>query len=298
MIQFTCECGRALKIKPEFAGKKVRCPDCQAVQRVPTGDEPSPAVPEGPSLTDRAADIGDKAASALKGFGSMIAAAIPRRDALAPPTELVPQMPSVITTSNATLDRLTAQRQDPATVSKVLDRVESILTSNEQLECIAVQQRPLINLSPDCVVLTNRRVILYRPKLLGRVDMEDHIWRDLRNAKLTENIIGATLSFEHVDGTVIAVDYIPKEQARFLYRYAQEREEAVRNERRDRRMEEDRAKAGGVHILQSIGAAAPSTSSPRSDPMQKLQQLKQLLDASMLTQAEYDLKRSEIIAQL
>lgn len=31
MIQVTCECGRVIKAKDEFAGKKVRCPDCQEV---------------------------------------------------------------------------------------------------------------------------------------------------------------------------------------------------------------------------------------------------------------------------
>ncbi len=34
-IQVICECGKSYKLKDETAGKKVRCPNCQAVIRVP-----------------------------------------------------------------------------------------------------------------------------------------------------------------------------------------------------------------------------------------------------------------------
>lgn len=34
-IQLTCECNRLLVVKDEFAGKKVRCPDCKQVITVP-----------------------------------------------------------------------------------------------------------------------------------------------------------------------------------------------------------------------------------------------------------------------
>jgi hypothetical protein len=35
-IAVTCTCGRAMQIKEEFAGRKVRCPDCRGVVVVPT----------------------------------------------------------------------------------------------------------------------------------------------------------------------------------------------------------------------------------------------------------------------
>lgn len=34
-IAFSCPCGKKLKVKEEMAGKRVRCPECQAVAHVP-----------------------------------------------------------------------------------------------------------------------------------------------------------------------------------------------------------------------------------------------------------------------
>jgi hypothetical protein len=35
-IAVTCECGRAIRVKDELAGKKIRCPECKGVVAVPT----------------------------------------------------------------------------------------------------------------------------------------------------------------------------------------------------------------------------------------------------------------------
>ena len=305
MIPMTCSCGRELKVKPEFAGKKVRCPDCQSVLRVPTTEAPAPDEPEGPTLSDRAADItrqaASKASSAILGLGSSAAAyfskpatpSVPAIDPRKPPVKL----PVEVTSSDTPItlwQRFTIQKQRPEVVIKVIERVSQILTEREELVYIAVQQRLILNWFPDCIVLTSQRMILYQPKILGRVDFTDYIWRHIHNTKLQENIFGATLSFLAGDGTLVSLDCIPKEQARMLYRHAQAAEEATAEERRLRRMEEDRAKAGGVQIMQQIGTGGPQP----NDPVQKLQQIKQLLEAGMLTQAEYDQKRAAIIAQL
>jgi hypothetical protein len=40
MIKLTCACGKALNIKPELAGKRVKCPKCAAVLTVPAVEAP------------------------------------------------------------------------------------------------------------------------------------------------------------------------------------------------------------------------------------------------------------------
>ena len=37
MIQFSCSCGKAMQVKDELAGKRVRCPECSSVVSVPGG---------------------------------------------------------------------------------------------------------------------------------------------------------------------------------------------------------------------------------------------------------------------
>jgi len=164
---------------------------------------------------------------------------------------------------------------------------------------LAVQSMPLkpvANLTPDCVVLTNRRFIIYRPKLLGRADFEDYIWRELRDARLKEGITRATLTFQTVKGRTIAIEGLPKNEARRLYAIAQEQEEKVLEERRQREMEEKRAAAGGVY-LHGAPVAAPALP-PQEDPVQKLKQLKDMLDTGLISQEEYDSKKADILSRM
>src|SRR3954447_26321500 len=47
-IAFTCSCGKAMKAKEAFAGRKVRCPRCDNVVRIPPlehGEEDLSATP-------------------------------------------------------------------------------------------------------------------------------------------------------------------------------------------------------------------------------------------------------------
>lgn len=187
--------------------------------------------------------------------------------------------------------------QNPDFLQLVQERVQQILTKGEEILYIAVQNKPLVNLSPDSVVLTNRRFIVYRPKLLGRVSFEDYIWRDLSDARLTEDFVGATISMRTVKGSLLSVNLLPKVQARRIYAIAQEKEEQVLNERRMREMEESRARAGGV-IIQGNTGNTPQGALPNVDAAQKLQQLKNLLESGLITQEEFDSKRSEIISSL
>jgi hypothetical protein len=192
-----------------------------------------------------------------------------------------------------------SEQQDPALIEQVHTKVTDILTSGEDVLYMAVQQKPLLNVFPNAVVLTTRRFIIYRPALFGRVRFEDYIWLDLHDAKLREDIVGATISMKTVSGASFFVDYLPKVQARRLYSIAQEMEEKVREERRLRDLQDKRAAAGGVVV--HGGTTSPPTAAlpvPAEDPVQKLKQLKSMLDAGLITEAEYDSKKAEILSRL
>jgi hypothetical protein len=193
------------------------------------------------------------------------------------------------------LRHLTNEEQDPGVVEGVLARVQPILTTGETVLYVAVQKKPVVNLTPECVVLTNRRFIVYRPKLMGQVSFEDHPWRDLQDVKLEESFLGATLTFVRVSGGAVVVDHLPKAQARRLYAHAQEMEERVREERRARELEDKRAAAGGVVLS---GLAAPTAPAPANDPVQRLKTLKEMYDAGLITAGEFEAKRAEIISKM
>lgn len=195
------------------------------------------------------------------------------------------------------LKKFLNEEQDPNVVSSVFSKVSEILTKDEEIIYIAVQNKPMINIAPDCVVLTNRRFIIYKPKLLGRIDFTDYIWRDLRDAKLKEGLMGATLTMLTVHDQRFTVEYLPKKQARKLYSIAQEMEELVKEERRVRAMEETRAAAGGVY-LQNPVATQQNQQPTEDDPFAILKKLKSMLDADLITEEEYNSKKTEILSRM
>ncbi len=197
--------------------------------------------------------------------------------------------------SNPLMKFLTDE-QDPAQVQQVFVKVRQILTGGEEILYIAVQ-KPLMSFSPDCVVLTNKRFIVYRPTLLGGANFQDYIWRDLHDARLSEGMIKSTITLHTVKGQTLAVGDLPKVQARKLYSFAQEMEERVREERRTREMEEKRAAAGGIVLQGGLPISTAPAPVQQEDPMQKLKKLKEMMDAGLITAQEYEAKKADILSR-
>lgn len=196
------------------------------------------------------------------------------------------------------LAHLMTENQDPEQVAKVYDKVKQLLTRGEQVTYIAVQKAVTYDPTPEIVVLTNRRFMHYRQNMLGRAEFTDYIWRELREAKLEEGVIRATLTLFAANGETLRIDNLVKEQARRLYAIAQEMEEVVREELRLRQMEEKRAEAGGIYLPGMGSTPAGSTAAPAEEPLQALSKLKQLMEAGLITADEYEVKKKEILARL
>ncbi|MBN1260327.1 MAG: PH domain-containing protein [Anaerolineae bacterium] len=190
------------------------------------------------------------------------------------------------------LQRFLQDEQDFESVRDAFAKVSQILTRGEEILYIAVQHKP-VNITPKCVVLTTRRFIIFQPKLLGRAAFEDYIWRELGDAELKEDLIGATLSLKTVDDVLLSVAYLPKAQARRLYAIAQEMEEEMVEERRRRDMEERRAEAGGIYL-----PSAPAVAETQADPVKVLQQLKDMVDAGLIAPEEYQAKKKEVLSRM
>ncbi|HQV28491.1 MAG TPA: PH domain-containing protein [Thermoflexales bacterium] len=204
---------------------------------------------------------------------------------------------------NNPISRFLSDEQDPGAAAQVFEKVSQLLTAGEEIAYIAVE-KPLVSLSPDSVVLTNKRFIVYQPKLFGRVEFEDYIWRDLHSAELVEGVINSRFLVQTTAGLPLTVENLPKVQARKIYAFAQQMEEFVREERRVREMEEKRAAAGGINIGAAGAAAAASQAAmqppppAKEDPVQILGKLKQMLDQGLITADEYNAKKKDLIAKM
>jgi hypothetical protein len=198
---------------------------------------------------------------------------------------------------NSTLSRFLGDDQDPAVVDKVVKKAMALLTRGEEIEYIGVQKKPIVTISPDTVLLTNKRFIIFRPKIMG-MTFEDYVWRDVTDVHMSEQMLSATITCTITGGNKLEIDSIPKKQARKIYTYAQEVEERMHEERRARSMEEMRAGAGGVVIQSPMNAPQQAVVPPTEDPVATLGKLKQMLEAGYIEASEYEIKKAEILSKM
>jgi hypothetical protein len=217
------------------------------------------------------------------------------------------------------IDKFLRDEQDPKAVEKVYSRLVDLLTTGEEIIYIAVQKKPIVNLFPDCIAITNKRILFFTPANLGlSIKFVDFVWKDIVDVYTKEEIIGAVFSAKTTIGTEMGVDYLPKVQARKLYQYAQERKEAEREARRLRELEEKRAESGAVNIdhASNLGFQAPvQQQSPVAAPVptpppapvvqeepkkdeltEKLKRLKTLFESGLISQEEYNHKKLELLS--
>lgn len=189
--------------------------------------------------------------------------------------------------------RYADEGQRSGSVQDVAREVAKILTANEEILYVALQNITALSVRPDAAVATTNRLVLYRPAVLGRVEFDDVQWQDVRNARIDQGVLSTTLHVETVDGRTLDLADLDKEQAKRLYAISQQMEQEWREKRRVREMEEARARAGGV-VLHPPGAATPAA----EDPVARLARAKQMLDQGLINETEYDTLKARILGNL
>ena len=192
-----------------------------------------------------------------------------------------------------------------------LESIQSLLIPGERLETLAIQRR-LFALTHRRLVVgaTSGRLIAVRRGLISGFTTEDVRWQDLHDAQLQVGIFGATLtvsaeSVADLAGTEggsrrLVFAGLRKDQAQEVYRACQFQEQAWREKRRVRELEEMRARSGGVHLgggVGGVGGVAAGDELARS-PQARLQRAKEMLDQGLLTDAEFEQVKARILGEL
>jgi hypothetical protein len=126
------------------------------------------------------------------------------------------------------------------------------------------------------IVLTNKRIIFYTRKIFG-IDLKDFSWHDLRKINMKENMLFSNeIVFEMKDNYIYPIVNRDKDRIGKLYSLAIE----------------FKTKANEP---QAILKQRPA---PTDDPVQTLKKLKDLLDANLINQSEYDSKKADILSRM
>ena len=192
-------------------------------------------------------------------------------------------------------------------LSRALVALQSLLIPGEELETYAIQRRLFALTHRRCVVgATSGRFIVVTRGLFGDYSPQDVRWQDLQDAQLRVGVFGATLTVSahgnadlataETPGRVVRVDGLRKDQAQDVYRACQAQEQAWREKRRVRELEELRAKSGGINLSGSVGGAANPDDAQA--PAARLQRAKEMRQQGMLSDAEFEQVKARILSEL
>jgi hypothetical protein len=214
-----------------------------------------------------------------------------------------------------------ATSTDEAGPGKALATLRGLLTAGETLEAWAVQHRLFaLTHRRSCIAATSGRFIMLNRHLLGGYDSADIRWQDLRETRIRAGILAADLTLVAQSSSDLNIssevnrtwtfEGFCKDQAQAIYRICQQHDQVWREKRRVRELEELRAKSGGMQFgspgAYGPGASyAPGAGSPgagadaaESEPARRLRQAREMLDAKLISDAEYESIKAKIISGL
>lgn len=196
-------------------------------------------------------------------------------------------------------------------VRAAAEHLRSVMIPSETLEAWALQRR-IFALSHRRVLVaaTSGRLIAVRRRLIGGFDVDDIRWQDLEEVTLRVGIFGADIMVKAGRASDLASEGatgsrrleflgLRKSEAQAVYRICQAQDQAWREKRRIRELDELRARSGGIHVMSTPGGGAPfaaGAAAGPSDAVRRLQEAKQMLDAKLITDAEYEAIKAKIVS--
>ncbi|WP_293307637.1 PH domain-containing protein [Pedobacter sp. UBA5917] len=212
------------------------------------------------------------------------------------------------------IDRFLSDEQDPKAVEKVIGKLNDLLTTGEEILYLAVQKKPAVNLLPDSIAISNKRIFYCEPGNLGlTMNFKDISWKSIKEVSFKEEFFGSKFICVPQHGENIVTEYIPKVQARKLHQAANQQLEEYKELLRQQKLEENRATASPISLnaqpFAEIPAATPEleqpviqiaevVEEPEDETTLKLRKLKTLYDKHLITQEEYEAKKSAILDSL
>ena len=195
-------------------------------------------------------------------------------------------------------------------VDAALATLQGLLTSGETLQAWAVQHR-LFALTHRrvCIAATSGRFISLTRRLLGGYDSADIRWQDLKETRISAGILSADLTLVAQSGSDLNIGaevnrvwtfaHLCKDQAQALYRICQQHDQVWREKRRIRELEELRAKSGGVQIGGAqIAYPGAQLAGEESEPIRRLKQARDMLEAKLISDSEFESIKAKIVSGL
>jgi hypothetical protein len=192
-----------------------------------------------------------------------------------------------------------------------LATMRGLLTAGETLEAFAAQHRVFaLTHRRTCIAATSGRFISLQRRLLGGYESADIRWQDLKETRISAGILSAELTLVAQSSSDLNIGSevnriwiftgLRKDQAQAMYRICQQHDQVWREKRRVRELEELRAKSGGVQIGSQggYGGDAAGVAGGESEPARRLRQAREMLDAKLISDSEFESIKAKIVSGL
>ena len=202
-----------------------------------------------------------------------------------------------------------AAASDDLGLGAALATLQGLLTSGETLEAWAAQRRLYaLTHRRALIAATSGRFISLKRRLFGGYDSADIRWQDLKETRISAGIIAADLTLIAQSSSdlnigaevnrVWSFEGLHKDQAQAMYRICQQHDQVWREKRRVRELEELRAKSGGVQISGSQPAYGADAAGSESEPARRLRQAREMLEAKLISDSEFESIKAKIVSGL
>lgn len=194
-------------------------------------------------------------------------------------------------------------------IAHALEQVASLLVPGETILAFAVQRRMFaLSHRREVVAATSGRLIGMRRGLFGGFHPTSVRWQDLKEAQVNVGALAASLTVVFFGGPDLAIagneatltfSGLRKAEAQAVYRVCQAQDQAWREKRRVRELEEMRARSGGIQLGAAAGAGlATSSNGAADDSVARLEKAKAMLEKGLISDAEFEALKARIVNTL
>ena len=205
------------------------------------------------------------------------------------------------------IEQYLTDHQDPRTAEKVLGKLQDMLTSGETVIYLAIQKKPAVTLMPDCIAVTNKRIVFCISENLGLTTVyKTFPWVAIKEVLFKEELFGSEFMAIPQRGPNIVIDFIPKVQARKLYQFCNEQMEKTTNlsgfEEKNSLLQNENIGDDYASYIEIEDNTIPvineaKIAEPEDEITLKLQKLKNLYQKKLISQEEYENKKAEILSR-
>ncbi len=198
---------------------------------------------------------------------------------------------------------------DEPRIVEALQHLQSLLIPGEFVDACALQRRVFaLTHRRELVAATTGRLIFITRGVFGGFHPTSIRWQDLKDTHLDVGALGARLVISAFATPDLAIAGQPsaftmqglrKGQAEAVYRLCQAQDQAWREKRRVRELEEMRAKSGGIQFAGGTGGApAAAGGGDQDDAVERLEKAKAMLARGLISDSEYEALKARIVNTL